>query len=84
MVTDLRQLGAKPTAAPVKGLGCFRAEIEWLAPKNFLATTPFERLQHLPRYFKALLVRADRAVLAPAKDVEKARQVQPYLQACRI
>ncbi len=52
-----------------------------LVPPDFLARTPHERLPHLVRYLKAVLVRAERAALHPAKDAEKARQLAPFLKA---
>lgn len=83
VVTDLKQLGAPQKPAPSKGLNFLRAELDWLLPANFLAVIAFERLPHWPRYLKALLVRADRALLNPGKDAEKAKLVQPYLDALR-
>jgi len=77
----LRQLGSPPPKAASKHLPFLREELEWLAPSGFLAITPFERLGHCQRYLKALLVRADRALLNPVKDAERARQVRPYLDA---
>lgn len=50
-----------------------------LAPEDFLAETPPDRLTHLPRYLRAVQVRAERAVMNPAKDAEKARLVAPFL-----
>ncbi|HEX2749695.1 MAG TPA: ATP-dependent RNA helicase HrpA, partial [Verrucomicrobiales bacterium] len=49
-----------------------------LVPPDFLARTPHARLPHLPRYLKAILVRAERAVIHQAKDAEKARLLLPY------
>jgi ATP-dependent helicase HrpA len=60
-----------------------RADLEALVPPRFLEATPLERLTHLPRYLKAMLVRAERAALSPAKDQEKARRVKPYLDALK-
>jgi ATP-dependent helicase HrpA len=60
-----------------------RAEIDGLAPPQFLLRIPFAQLGHVPRYLQALLVRTERAALNPAKDAEKARRVQPYLEASR-
>ncbi len=60
-----------------------RAELDALVPRQFLRAVPFERLPDLPRYLKAMLVRAERAAINPAKDVEKARRVQPYVDALR-
>jgi ATP-dependent helicase HrpA len=52
-----------------------------LVPPDFLARTPHVRLPHLTRYLKAVLVRAERAALQPAKDAEKAKQLAPFLKA---
>jgi ATP-dependent helicase HrpA len=35
----------------------------------------------MPRYLKALLIRAERAALNPAKDQERMRRVAPYVEA---
>lgn len=50
-------------------------DLERLLPRDFLEHTSFECLQQLPRYFKAIQVRAERAGLKPAKDAEKAEQL---------
>lgn len=60
-----------------------RAELDALLPKQFLRHVPFDHLPHLPRYLQALLVRAERAALNPGKDVEKAKRVQPFIEAVR-
>jgi ATP-dependent helicase HrpA len=66
-------LGRRPWA----GLA---AELNALVPRRFLAAVPFERLPHLPRYLRALRVRAERAALDPAKDAAKAARVRPYVE----
>jgi ATP-dependent helicase HrpA len=53
-------------------------EVERIAPKDLLTHATFERLQHVPRYLKAVLVRAERAVLNPNKDAEKHSQLAPF------
>lgn len=55
------------------------ADAARLVPPDFLLRTPHERLVHLPRYLRAILVRAERAVLQPAKDAERALQLEPFL-----
>lgn len=57
------------------------ADLHQLLPKRFLEQIPWSQLQHLPRYLKAMLVRAERAAVNPAKDQERARQIVPYTQA---
>ena len=49
-----------------------------LVPPDFLVRTPHARLAHLPRYLKAILIRAERAVIHQAKDVEKASLLVSY------
>ena len=55
-------------------------DLERLLPPRFLATIRWSNLQRLTRYLKAMLIRAERAVVNPAKDHEKARQILPYQQ----
>lgn len=53
-------------------------DIERLVAADFLERTPPEQLQHLPRYLKAIGRRAERAAMNPAKDAEKARQLDAF------
>lgn len=53
-------------------------ELEILAPHDFLQRYRRSRIQQLPRYLKALKVRAERAYAAPEKDVLKSRQVDVH------
>jgi ATP-dependent helicase HrpA len=55
-------------------------DLNRLVPPRFLAVVPWERLQHVPRYLKALQIRAERWATNPVKDQEKARQILPYQQ----
>ena len=78
---DLSLLGVPaPVARPTNPLA---DDLAALMPSRFLATTTFERLDHLPRYLKGLLTRADRAKLNPVKDQERTRQTAPYVEALR-
>lgn len=54
------------------------ADLQRVAPANVPEHTPFDRLHHLPRYLKAIQIRAERAVLNPSKDAEKAAQILPF------
>ncbi|MBK9137877.1 MAG: ATP-dependent RNA helicase HrpA [Verrucomicrobia bacterium] len=65
---------------PFPGLA---AELDALVPADFLERVPFDRLTHLPRYLRAMQVRADRAAVNPAKDAEKAQRVRPFVEALR-
>jgi ATP-dependent helicase HrpA len=44
------------------------AQLKRLMGKNFVVDTPFERLQHYPRYLKAIVVRLDKLKANPARD----------------
>ncbi len=78
--SQLGQLVAKPIAANADPLA---GELAALLPSRFLESIPFERLPHLPRYLKALLLRVERAAQNPPKDRERAAQVAPYVTALR-
>ncbi|MGB4064924.1 MAG: ATP-dependent RNA helicase HrpA [Azonexus sp.] len=46
------------------------AQLKRLMGKNFLIDTPFERLQHYPRYFKGVVVRLDKLKANPGRDTQ--------------
>jgi ATP-dependent helicase HrpA len=58
-----------------------RAQLEWLLHKRFIAETPYERLQHVPRYLKAINLRIEKLRVNPARDAQCMAQMQPLLQA---
>ena len=58
-----------------------RTQLEWLLNKRFIATTPYERLQHLPRYLKAINKRIEKLRSNPSRDAQCMSQMQPLLQA---
>jgi ATP-dependent helicase HrpA len=76
-ILALRQaLLVHPT--PFPGL---EKELNALVPANFVAATPYAQLPHLPRYLKAMKLRADRWKKNPAKDAERGAQLAPYIAA---
>jgi ATP-dependent helicase HrpA len=76
-ILTLRQaLLVHPTPPP--GL---ERELAGLVGPNFLRTTPYAQLAHLPRYLKAMKLRADRWRKNPAKDAERVAQFAPYAAA---
>ena len=78
-LSALGQLGSKPAVArPAHPLA---GELTSLVSSRFLDRIAYDRLPHLPRYLKALLIRAERAALNPAKDQERLRQLAPYVAA---
>ena len=58
--------------------GTLEEDLARLVPPDFLAHTPHDRLEHLPRYLKAMRQRGERAWLSPAKDAERARLLVPF------
>ncbi len=59
-------------------LDAVAAHLDRLVPKDFLALYPVARLIRVPRYLEGLLIRLERARIAPEKDKAKAAQVEPY------
>ena len=49
-----------------------------LLPMNVLAITPHAQLIHLPRYLKAIYIRAERAANNATKDADKALVIQDF------
>jgi ATP-dependent helicase HrpA len=81
-ISSLKDLHlGQPRQEPRVGKEFLREQLDALISKSFLREVTFARLQHFPRYLKALQVRADRALLNPAKDQEKAKLVQPFIAA---
>jgi ATP-dependent helicase HrpA len=62
--------------------GEIRAQVDRLVEPGWLAATPWERLQHLPRYLKAASVRLDKLRADPQRDQRLASDIaaleQPY------
>jgi len=73
---NLPQLKAHPQASQD-----VRAQLEWLLHKRFIADTPYERLQHVPRYLKAINLRIEKLRSNPARDAQCMAQMQPLIQA---
>jgi ATP-dependent helicase HrpA len=72
----LRSLTGKP-GAPRVALAEIRLQVDHLTPSGFLAKERVERLVHMPRYLRAILVRLERMPNGPQKDQSKAEQVVP-------
>jgi len=77
-LSSLTQMGAP---APLRDAHPLSAELEGLVPSRFLEGIAYDRLVHLPRYLKALLIRAERAVLNPVKNQQRLLRLAPYLDA---
>jgi ATP-dependent helicase HrpA len=53
------------------------AQLKRLMGKSFVVDTPFERLQHYPRYMKAIVVRLDKLKANPARDAALMAEYAP-------
>ena len=66
--TVIKKLPAfKVNAAAVADI---EVQLKRLMGRNFIAETPFERLQNYPRYFKGIQVRLDKLKANPARDAQ--------------
>ncbi len=57
-----------------------RNQCQWLLGKEWIAKTPYERMQHTPRYLKAINVRLEKLRANPARDAQVTAQMNPLLQ----
>ncbi|OIR02172.1 ATP-dependent RNA helicase HrpB [mine drainage metagenome] len=57
-----------------------RSQCERLLGKDWIARTPYERMQHMPRYLKAINVRLEKLRANPARDAQNMAQMNPLLQ----
>ncbi|MFY8123494.1 MAG: DUF3418 domain-containing protein, partial [Silanimonas sp.] len=72
--------------APVMGwakanLDDLRAQLAGLVHPGFVRETPPEPFNELPRYLKALALRAERALRDPTRDQQRMLEVQPFAKA---
>ncbi|MFA5370355.1 MAG: ATP-dependent RNA helicase HrpA [Sideroxydans sp.] len=57
-----------------------RQQLESLLGKGWIARTPYERMQHMPRYLKGINVRLEKLRSNPARDATNMSQLQPLQQ----
>jgi ATP-dependent helicase HrpA len=55
-------------------------QLQRLVPRRFLADTPWPRLQHLPRYLKAIVLRLDKLRADAARDTARTAELKPQEQ----
>lgn len=61
------------------GYAGMRTDLFRLIPDDFLLRVDYARLQRMPAYFRAMEIRSKRAATHAARDAEKLKQVQPYI-----
>ncbi len=76
-----RVKASSPGRVQAPYLEAIRADLESLAPRDFLAIHPLDKLVRLPDYLAALRLRLERARLSPDKDRAKAERLEPYARA---
>jgi ATP-dependent helicase HrpA len=76
--SSLSQLGQP---APARAAHPLANDLAGLVSARFLERVSYDRLAHLPRYLKGLLVRAERAAMNPAKNQERLLRLAPYQRA---
>ena len=69
-----------PGAAALRGLA---QDLAALLPPDFLRTTPFPRIKHLPRYVRGMKSRADRWKRDSGKDAQRAAELAPFVAAVK-
>jgi len=72
--------------APLMGwakanLDDLRATLDGLVPPGFLRDTPAPALAELPRYLRALELRAERALRDPVRDQARMLELKPFVDA---
>jgi ATP-dependent helicase HrpA len=65
---------AKAFPEAVRDIG---VQLARLMPKNFVLATPWERLQHFPRYLKAAALRLDKLRADPAREARSHAELAP-------
>ncbi|MEI7842233.1 MAG: ATP-dependent RNA helicase HrpA [Gallionellaceae bacterium] len=66
--------------AHTQALADIRSQCEWLLGKEWIGRTPYERMQHLPRYLKAINVRLEKLRSNPARDALNMKQMMQVQQ----
>jgi ATP-dependent helicase HrpA len=74
----LRKL--KDSRAPKELADDVAAQLAQLIPKQFIATTPWAQLAHLPRYLKAVSLRLEKWRADPARDSQRQAEMRPLAQ----
>ena len=55
-----------------------RAQLQRLVYKGFFSATPWEQLQHLPRYLKVMTIRLDKYPANPERDEKHAASIAEF------
>ncbi|HEY1549663.1 MAG TPA: DUF3418 domain-containing protein, partial [Kofleriaceae bacterium] len=75
----LKPLASRPGVTRA-GVEDIQAQLAELVPADLMRATPTQRLVHITRYLKAVIVRLQRLSHDPLKDQQKATQVAPFVR----
>lgn len=81
-VSTLKQMALKTRQQPFWGV-FFKErlkELRRLVPDHFITLYAPSRLNHLPRYIKAVVIRTERALIAVERDTAKAAELAPLVE----
>ncbi len=70
----------KDTRSAPEAVADATQQLQRLVSKRFLQATPWERLQHLARYLKAITLRLDKHRTDPARDAARLAELRPQEQ----
>ncbi len=71
------------TAMALERLEAVEQEMHALVPQDFLSRYRSAVMRELPRYLRGLVFRAERAYVAPEKDLQKWAEVAPFVERYR-
>ena len=72
------ETASKASPAVQELCATLRSELTRLVPEDFLDRYPPEQLEHLPRYLRAMEIRAERGSFDPEKDRKKAGEIRVF------
>jgi ATP-dependent helicase HrpA len=70
----------KDTKSAPEATADAQQQLNRLIPKKFLQATPWDRLQHLARYLKAITLRLDKYRADPLRDAARLAELRPQEQ----
>jgi ATP-dependent helicase HrpA len=70
----------KDARAPKEAADDIGQQLARLVPSRFISETPWERLQHVPRYLKAVAARLEKLRADPARDHARLAEIRPLEQ----
>ena len=74
------QRKVKDTRPPKEVADDIAQQLARLVPRRFVAATPWDRLQHVPRYLKAITARLDKLRVDSARDQARMAELRPLEQ----